>query len=219
MTTTLQQTINRVKGLVKDDSDKLDDPIDYYDAIETALTSYSQLRPRLASQDIMTDANGEVVCASINDFDEAYLGLLQIEYPINTSGYRNLLDSEDVESYVAPSGRRLRMVIAANVTARIHYYTFHALPRDVDDNPNPAGLLTVRASDIPALCWLAASNALQMLSNYYKNTADKSTGADFVAFTTKSQEYAKGARDMKQKFDNHIEAGRGLVPQAQIVRG
>lgn len=241
--TTLLEAVAKIKLLTRDDSGKLEDPTDYYDCLETALSFYSRLKAQQVTQDVACDANGEIAVSSITDFDENFLPQLQIEYPISTSGYptpvapalwgfgglyrgfgqsagNRYLALTEYMIYQAPTGRKIRFLNIRSATVRILHRIIHKLPVDNASVTDPDGDLTVPDSDLIAVCWLAAAEALQILATFYANTTDQAAGADFVGFTTKSNQYEARAKTLRSKFDDHMEnLGHNDYEQAAMVRG
>lgn len=243
MSTTLLQAVAKVKIVSRDDSGKLDNPDDYYDCLETALSAYSMLQAKQVTQDVACDANGEIAVSAITDFDENFLPQLKIEYPISTagfaspvapavwgfgglyrgfgqrSGYRYLAFTEYI-IYQSPTGKKIRFVNIRSATVRILHRTIHKLPVDNSGATDPAGNLTVPDSDVVAVCWLAGAEALDRLAAFYANTTDQATGVEFVGFSTKSDQYERRAKKLREKFDEHLKnIGQNDYEQAAMVRG
>jgi hypothetical protein len=220
--TTLAQARVKIRRLVRDEKEVLIDPADFDLALTRALQTYSLLRPNPTTQELFAGADGLVLVDDVTGFDQAYVEKMQIEYPgTATYGQPNYIDRSDWWLYRSVGGLAIRFNYPPSTTQalRITHAVPHVLPLDVDENPDPDGSLTVIASDVDAVCTEAAANADEMLSAYFTQTADQSTGADFVNFTTKSREYAARAKMLHDAFEkfmaNSLGMGKGSF---QVVR-
>lgn len=220
--TTLLQMRGKIKRLVRDEANVLTDPGDYDLALSRALQTYSLQRPNPVTQDLFVNSDHVVLVASITGFDRAYIDKLQIEYPVlETFGQPNYLDRSEWFLYQSPAGLAIRFTYSpsSSQAMRITHAVPHVIPVDGGDNPDDEGDLTVIASDIDAVSSEGAANAHEMMSAYFTQTADKSTGADFVAFTTKANEYKKRADMLHGVFNSHMEKSLGMSKGSfQVVR-
>lgn len=211
--TTLKQARGSVKRLVRDEANILLDPGDYDLALSRALQAYSLLRPRPVTQELFANSDHVVLTSIITGFDRAYVDKLRIEYPVLQSfGVPDYIDPDEWFLYQSPSGLAIRFNYSPQTTEamRIHHAIPYVLPVDTNGDPDDEGELTVIASDLDAVCSEAAANANTMLANYYTQSADSATGAEFVGFSTKSREYQTRAKMYHEVFEAHMEKSLGM---------
>lgn len=207
---TLEEARNAISALVRDE--KILAPIDYDLALGRALTYYSLFRPLVLSQTISTSANGEVPTSSITSFDQGFLGDLQVEYPISTSGWFNWLDRCDWSLEQTASGQVLRFyAVGAAQSVRIVHRVPHTVPA------TETSLLTVRGSDVQAVCQWAAAECLQMLADRYSGQTTEGVimSADMAAFG-KGADCEARAQTLRRLFTQHMSNAPG---KAYVVRG
>lgn len=226
MPTTLRQAINQIKSLVRDDADKLvaDDGQVYLDCLTTALIEYSFYYPRQLVVDVTVNASGNVDLTDADNFpygfDETFYESLTVEYPVGqiTPAMLNRLMWQ---LYNTPSGRFLRLSSYASKAIRLNHRVPHSIPLNADTgNPDMDGLMTVRASDMPAVMWKAASEALQQLANSYAQQQEHGiVDADQALYQNKSRDYAQRSKEYADRFDEHIKrVRRNYSRPAQILR-
>lgn len=201
-----------VSRIVRDGGEALNDAADLNQAITQALQTYSLLRPRAVTQDVNTQTNGLLLVSSITGFDVGNVEKMLIEYPITgIYGQPIYLDRSEWSLYQSTTGMNIRFNYPPSSTQaiRITHAIAHVLPLDGSNNPDDEGTMTPITSDLPALANEAAANACEMLAAYYRQSADQSTGTDFVGFPTKAGQYASGAKMHHGIFTAYMDASLG----------
>lgn len=186
--------------------------------LRRGLAQYSQLKPRKLSQVVTCGANGRIAIAGIADFDEGFINLLRVEYPIVEVGKPCWLDADDWQLYLDGESQVIRFTetIPANgERVGIHHSAAHVMPDDDDD------ALTVVASDMPAVVHWSAAECMQMLADFYVQSAEHSNqGADIAVFINKSQICSSRAAELRKQFWLYLRTGRARARgEIQLVRG
>lgn len=183
----LQSIIERVIGIVRDDSGKLD----YDRNINAAISIYSKHRPQLKVVDIA--GNGT------NDYDlptgwsDEFSVIRSIEYPVGNIP-ATILDPDDYEIYQTPVAKKIRLKTVAPSASESFRVRFTVPRTDT----------TIPDSDIDALCNLASALCLEELANAYAQISDSTIAADSVNYRSKSQEFAQRAKRLMQLYKEHI---------------
>jgi hypothetical protein len=221
---TVDEAITEIRATVRDQAKKLSNLKDVadFDAYETGfkrgLAMYSQLRPRVFSQTLSCGANGRIPTSSISNYDEGFIDLMRIEFPIVDLGSPNWLDRSDWQLDLDGAVRVIRfteVIPAEGQQVRIVHPVPHKMPADT------TGLCTVIDSDMPAVVNWSAAECLQMLANEYAQASEHTVAqADIATFVNKSQIYSSRAAEMKKQFFLHLRAGRYRARgETQLVRG
>lgn len=165
-------------------------------AIQQALKDYAQVRPLVAAQDYAGDG-ATFDFALPTGWQEGLSTVRHVEYP---AGERlpAVLEAEAWHFYVAPSGKKIRLVSITPATGQSVRITF-TKPHVVD-----ALSSTVSALDEEAVADLAASIGLTDLAAHYANTQSPTITADSVNYGDKSRAYLEIAEKLKARYRKHL---------------
>jgi hypothetical protein len=203
--TTLAETREMVRGLIKDDGGRLQDPSDYDRNIDAAIGRYSKHRPDEKIEDIVGDGTHDYDLPS--SWIAEFSTIRGIEYPIGDIP-ATMLDSDSYEIYKTPTGNKIRLKDNAPSASESFRITYTILRTAA----------TVPDGDISAFVWLATSLCCEELANAYAQTSDSTISADSVNYRTKSQEFASRAKRLKVLYAEHMGLKDGdLTPPASAV--
>ncbi|HNP80131.1 MAG TPA: hypothetical protein PKN47_01610 [Nitrospira sp.] len=165
-------------------------------AIQQALKEYAQVRPAVAAQDYAGDG-ATFDLALPTGWQDGLSTIRQIEYP---AGQRipSLLQNDDWGFYVAPAGKKIRLLSitpSTGETTRVTYTTPHLID---------AVSSTVSALDEEAVADLAASIGLTDLAAAFANTQSPTITADSVNYADKSRTYLDIAEKLKLRYRKHL---------------
>ncbi|MCS6290354.1 MAG: hypothetical protein H8K10_15470 [Nitrospira sp.] len=165
-------------------------------AIQQALKEYSQVRPVMAAQDYPGDSS-TFDFALPTGWQEGISSIAQVEYP---AGERlpAFLESEAWQFYVAPSGKKIRLILLTPETGKSLRIVFTKL-HTIDATQS-----TVSALDEEAVADLAASIGLTDLAAVYANTQSATITADSVNYGDKSRTYLEIADKLKARYRKHL---------------
>lgn len=191
----------QAESLMQDDAQILDKTKDYEPALDRAISDYSYRKPLPRVIDLTSDGTGDIDVSTLPLMDEYIDPRLKIEWPISNPGEKpNVIPDTSWELYHAPTVandgstklliRFFNTIIPLGNIARFTYNGRHSV--DISDKTKT----TIPDSDFDTVYMLEAAQLCQVLVNHYNQSADKSQGADFVAFTTKSDQYAKRKREL-----------------------
>lgn len=189
--TTLADIREMVRGAVKDEGTKLQDPSDYDRNIDFAMGEYSKHRPDEKTEDITGNAT--------NDYDlpsswiDEFSAIKAIEYPIGDVP-ATMLDNDIYGIYKEPTAYKIRLKSyspSASDSFRITYTILRTAA-------------TIPDGDLSAFVSLAAALCLEELANAYAQTSDSLMSADSVNYRTKSQEFASRAKRFKTLYAEHM---------------
>lgn len=222
---TVDEAIIEIRATVRDQARKLSNLKDvaefnaYDAAFGRALAFYSQIKPRATSQVLPCGVDGRIAVSSIAGFDEGFIHLMRIEYPIINIGQPNFLDGDDWQLDLDSESRIVRFtetVPATGQEVRIVHCVPHVMPEDTD-----VETWSVTPSDRPAVVEWGAAECLQMLADEYAQSAESTVvQADIATFINKSGIYATRAAEMKKQFFLHLRASRSRAKgEIRIVRG
>ena len=211
----LEELREQMKPYVRDE--KILDLPDYNLAIDSALSQYSQIRPRQLSQTAVVRSTFDVLTSSIADFDEGFFDMIEIEYPIAGPGKPVYLWKRYYTLYETSGGQVVRFfTVPGGETVRFQHYAPHVRP--VDDET----AITVRGSDLAAVIKWAASEALTMLANRYSGQSTESSvlTADIAGFVSKGRDCEERAKTLRGLVYDHFASGsRRLSSVARVYRG
>lgn len=227
---TVEEAIIEMRATVRDQAQKLgnlkagngNDLVAGFNAYETAfargLAVYSQLKPHRLSPTVSCGANGRVPTSSIAEFDEGFIDLMRIEYPIVPIGEPNWLEDSDWQLDLDGSVQVIRfteIVPGEGQLVRVVHMVPHKAPSGF------TGACTVPDSDMPAVVNWSAAECLQMLADEYAQSSEHTVAAaDIATFVNKSGIYSSRAAEMKKQFFLHLRAGRYRARQRMnVVRG
>lgn len=225
-----EEAIIEIRATVRDQAQKLgnlkagsgNDLVAGFNAYETAfgrgLAVYSQLKPHRLSQTVLCGANGRIPTSSIAEFDEGFIALMRIEYPIVPLGEPNWLEDSDWQLDLDGSVQVIRfteIVPGEGQPIRVVHLVPHRVPSDL------TGACTAIDSDMPAVVNWSAAECLQMLADEYAQSSEHTVAAaDIATFVNKSGIYSSRAAEMKKQFFLHLRAGRYRArQQMNVVRG
>ncbi len=188
---TLADIRKKVIGLVRDESNKIQDPEDFDRNINAALNRFSKHKPDTKVEDIV--GNGT------NDYDlpagwvDEFSNIKSIELPIGDVP-ETLLDADTYSLYETPTGFKIRLLDdkpPATQSFRIN----HTIPRTI---------ATIPPVDVDAFVMLAAGFCCEELSNAYAPTGDSTIGADSVDHKSKSHDYGIRAKRLMKLYREHL---------------
>lgn len=183
--------IDLIRGKIKDDSGKLTDPDDLVSAATEALNRYSKARPFEVVVDLPGSAGHD--CDLPIDFIDGFSSILQVEYPVDRIP-ANIIDRADYSIYATPTGKRLRILIAAPAVDEFVRQTYTILHSED----------SVPAVDLEAVANLAAATCCRQLAVAFGNTNDPIIQADVVNYRSKGDEYARRAKELETLYKNHL---------------
>ena len=181
----------RVIAEVKDESEKLCDPEDYDNAIESALKEFSRQVPDVAVEDVVGSGTNDqdLPTGWVNEFSY----IKQIEFPIGNIP-ATYLDPDNYLIYSEPSGDKIRLLESQPaVTESIRVsYTSLRIPTTVPDG------------DIEAFIILASAFCMDKLANAWLQMNDSTIAADSVDRNSKSRDAAARAKNLRVVYKTHL---------------
>jgi hypothetical protein len=185
-------------GVVQDAAGDL--PSEEVDRLITeAIRRYSRIEPLVVVEDEVGDGTSDIAVSALAQWNEGLSLIRQVEYPFTTTDPTpRILEHEDWMEYVAPAGRVLRFLKAvpqATQTARITYTTLHQADADA---------FTIPEHDFDAVSNWAAALCCRALANKYAQLTSASLQADSVDHRSKSESYAKRAKDLLDDVKAHF---------------
>lgn len=181
-----------VNDLVRDDSGFISDAQRDL-AIANAVARYSKDRPRRLVEDVASSGS------TLLNLPAAWTeisNVISIEYPIGQTPPA-LLDNDAWDMYSTPSGQKIMLEnsVASGNLLRVTFSAEHLVEVSND---------TIKLSDRPAVCALAASYLLDQLAAKYAGVSESSIAADGVNFGSKSSEYAARARSLLKRYTDEF---------------
>lgn len=200
-----QTIIETVKTLLKTDGLPREfgvEEADYAELVGAALARYSRDRPLAAFADFAGD--GAAFDFDLpGDWDDSLSAVRAVEYP---QGERtpSRLERRDWTIYAkgtpARKLRLLRHVPRRGERVRLFYTIAH----EADD-----ARASVPESDLIAVAQLAAAEGCHLLARRFAQSAPPTLAADSVDYPGKSGEYARLAKELERKYQNHVGRGEG----------
>ena len=181
-----------VKTAVKNASGRLDDPVDYDNAVTEALKRYSRHRPRIVTGDVSGEDGPDVALPA--EWVAGFSVVRSIEFPVGSIP-EDLIDVRYWRFYQAPSGLFIRFTDIAPAADEIVRVTHTALHADES---------TVSDADLEAVGNLAASICCRTLAAAYGNTSDPTVQADVVNYRSKTDEYRRLADSYESLYNDHL---------------
>lgn len=183
--------IDMIRGKVKDDSGKLNDPDGLAAAALEALNRYSKARPREVVVD--TPGSGTYDVDLPIDWVEGFSAITQVEFPAGRVP-ANVIDRRDWSIYKSPEGPKLRILIATLDTDELVRQTY-TIPHTEESCP---------ATDLEAVANLAAGICLRQLAAAFGQTSDSSIQADTVNYRSKADEFRRLADSFESLYKSHL---------------
>ena len=183
-----------VTQLVRDDANRIAAD-DLARAITAALLRYSADRPRTKVEDV-AGVTGQTM-ALPPGWQAGYSVLRTLEYPAGQIP-PSYIEADRWGMYDAPTGQVTQLqdaLPAAGVTVRANYTIAHVLDDTTD---------TIPMADRKAVASYAASLLCAELSSFYANQGDSTIQADSVQSQSRSDAYAKRARDLRKFYNDSI---------------
>jgi len=193
--------------LIRDDAGKIT-TADRDRAINLAIERYSKDRPQEKTQDVTpADANHlPLPAAWETDFSE----LRSLEYPIGNVP-ASVIGQERYGFYRSPTALQIQLLDAVAVAAnnvRATYTIRHVVSPTAD---------TIPVGDRePVACWAAAVLCEELAALYSGNT-DSTIQADNVQQTSKAQEYAARAKQLRKRYIDELGIDEKRSQPAGVV--
>lgn len=186
-------------SLVRDDTGKIT-VADRDDAIALAVLRYGQDRPQIKVEDIT--APGGKLLDLPPAWQTDFSALNSVEYPIGEVPPTTV----DWQFYETPTVIKIMLASAITLgqSVRMNFTIRHVL-----DGAND----TIRADDREAVCAWAASVLLDQLAALFSGDSDSTIQADSVDHQSKSAEYARRARRMRESYWNKM----GVDPKRSVA--
>jgi len=210
---------------VRDEAGKLGDgpdtvsetPAAYEIALKAGLSFYSKIRPRRRTQTIPCGANGRILCSSITDFDQGFIGLLGFEYPIIEAGEPSWLSDDDWILDQDQDGidliRFVGSIPPAGALVRVASFCEHKLP-------DPTVAFTVTDSDMQVVIVFAAAEAMFILSAEYAQSSEHTIlNAQISISINKSDTYRSRGNELRKRAFESLRATRLHSGSVEVVRG
>ena len=188
---TQAQIRQRMIAEVKDESEKICDPEDYDNAIESALKEFSRQVPDVSVEDVVGSGTNDqdLPAGWVNEFSY----IKQIEFPIGNIP-ATYLDPDNYLIYSEPSGDKIRLLDnkpAVTESIRVSYTTLRIST-------------TVPEGDIEAFILLASAFCLQKLANAWLQMNDSLIAADSVDRENKSRDATARSRALRELYRTHL---------------
>ena len=185
------QIRQRVIAEVKDESDKLCDPEDFDNSIQSALKEFSRQIPDVDVEDVVGSGTNDqdLPTGWINEFSN----IEQIEFPIGNIP-ATYLDPDNYLIYSDPSGNKIRLLDnqpAMTESIRVSYTLLRVAT-------------TVPEGDIEAFILLASAFCLEKLANAWLQMNDSLIAADSVDRQNKSRDAAARAKILRALYKAHL---------------
>lgn len=176
------------------------------EAIQRAVIRYSTDRPRRKVEDVVSPAGGNFLDLPAA-FDPDFSRLEEVETPPDEVP-PSLLDQEDWSLYEAPAGTKISLAdaLGAGDTVRLRYTIAHQVDAGTDTVPN---------KDRQAVASWAAALLLEQLASRYSGDIEPTIQADSVNHQSKGGDYARRARDLRQRYFDHL----GIDPKRTVPAG
>jgi hypothetical protein len=198
------QTYNtKVDRIIQDDAGILSST-EIDDFILESLSYYSKDAPYLKVADIAGDGGYQYDLP--NDWQEGFSYIVKVEYPAGKQ-VPLLLEPGDYTVYKTPTGLKLHFYSLsplATETIRITYTTLYT-QSTIDSIP---------AQDQDAFCLLAAALCCGAIARRYAQTSDSTIDADSVNYRSKSDEYARRAKELGLRYSNFMGKKEGTPSAA-----
>ncbi|MDA8137921.1 MAG: hypothetical protein M0036_04635 [Desulfobacteraceae bacterium] len=194
--------IELMQAKVKDESGRLTFADDFAPAVEAALLKYSQHKPRELVKDVPGAGTRDVVLPG--EWVAEFSQVRRVEYP--AGGVPETL-LEGWRVYQAPAGPVLRLATEEPTAAELVRVTI-TVPRLEEE---------IVVGDVDAVACLAASICCDTLANLFASTNDPTIMADVVNYRSKSGDYARRAKDLRNLFGARLGLDGDGGPPAAIT--
>jgi len=189
--------VERIRQMLRDDAKILDaGNFEIRDHLAQAVKTYQKHKPYEKLWELT--GNGSSSYSLPADWKERYSEILQVEYPVYTSGLPNYLKGTDWGIIRDSTGYKLRFYfisIPSGQKANVTYSTFHVL----NDTQS-----TIYEDDFDALCSLTAALACGTLAQYYAQTSKPSLNVDVSDYEDKGRIYSERAEIFMKAYQDHI---------------
>jgi len=178
-------------GKVKDQSEKLQYPTDYQNAIAAALKRYSKHRSRILTADIPGDGTHDYALPA--GWSPGLSAIQSVEFPAGLIP-EVLLDSREYRLYQTPAGQTLRIPAMTPTAAEVIRVSYNGLHTEE----------TVAETDLDAVACLAASICCTQLAAAYGQTSSPIMQADVVDYRSKTDEFRRLADFLERQYKEHL---------------
>lgn len=175
------------------------------EAIARAVIRYSTDRPKLKVEDVAA-AGGHYLDLP-GAFDGDFSQLREVETPPDEVPPA-VLESSAWSIYSTPAGTKIlfESSLAAGADVRLRYTIPHTLDATTDTIPD---------KDREAVCAWAAALLLTQLAAKYSGDSQPTISADSVDHQDKGRDYAARAKELRQRYLDHL----GIDPKRTVPAG
>jgi len=180
--------------------------------IKKALERYARDRPGEPTDDIDGDGGRYYALSGLDGWDDDFSGIVKVEWDakaVSEDDVPAYLEDDDFGIY--DDGTNKYVVFAwklqSGKAARVKYtvpYAFSGSPKAVD----------TPTTDFYAICALAAALCCQALAAKYGQLGDSTISADVVDYRTKSEQYARRAKEFVAQYETHMGIGEKAAVSA-----
>lgn len=180
-------------------------------AIDTALSTYSRLRPRMRIES-MAGVGSVALYAMPDEYQPPFSKILSIEYPYGDNP-PTMLDADDYLIYLDVDGEGTTSYkilfdndLADGETARVKYTALHVLDGDGT---------TVPESDFSAFLYLSAYHLANFAVGFYGSQTRSTMSANVINYRTKSDEW----RAIAEHFYTAFKSSLGMRVGDEVPSG
>jgi len=175
------------------------------EAIARAVIRYSTDRPKIKIEDVVAAGGNYLDLPAA--FDADFSQLVEIETPPDEAPPA-ILEPSAWSIYSTPAGDKILFVnsLAAAASVRLRYTIPHTLDGATD---------TVPDKDREAVCAWAAGLLLTQLAAKYSGDSQPTITSDSVDHQSKGRDYAARARELRQRYLDHL----GIDPKRTVPAG
>ena len=205
----LSDLITLVDRFLPDDADKTGQ-LDREGAIALAVARYSKDRPRTKVEDLTPTTSQSLPLPTA--WEANFSALTSLEYPKGNVP-PTLIDADRYAFYIAPgdvmSILLLDAVAVAASNVRATFTISHTLTSTTD---------TIPTRDREAVACYAGAVLCEQLASLYSSETDSTIQADQVQTLSKAQQYARRARDLRQRYHDDLGvAEKQAAPAGTVV--
>jgi hypothetical protein len=177
-------------------------------AVDTAINSYSRLRPNVEVADLEGDGSTQSFSMP-SDYQYPFSNVLSIEYPYGEIPPVEL-GPEYYSIYMDTDGEKIvfHNAIASGESARVKYTCLHSISDDET---------TIPSADWAAFLYLSAYHLANYAVGYYGSTTRATLSADVVNYRTKSDEWRSIAEHFYRSFQGAMGMKVGDTVRSGLV--